>query len=258
VFGCFGPQDNALFSPDGAKSTLSGVGGTGGESNSVGGTGSGPQAGADAYPSPSTGGSETSTAGGGGVGSVGGGSAAGMAGGGGVTTVGGAGEGGDADPTPTPARDKCETIEGAVFNETNGHCYRVNLDELDFAAAREACHAAGAHLVTVDSEIENGFLHDLLPPEHWLGASDGLADMMEGVGTYAWVNDEPWGYDAWHDGQPNAYGTNCPDPDHDSTCFEHCGFQTDQGDWYDRSCWHTIPSVCEWEPDAAARTRPSP
>jgi hypothetical protein len=254
VFGCWGPQDNTLFSPDGAKSSLSGVGGLGGETHSAGGNGSAAQAGSGAYPS-GAGGADINGASG--TASVDGGTTAGVGGGGGVTMVGGAGEGGDADPTPSPTHEKCEAIEGAVFNETNRHCYRVNLDELDFAAAREACHAAGAHLATVDSEVENGFLHDLLPPEHWLGTTDGLADMTEGVGTYAWVNDEPWVYDAWHEGQPNAYGTNCPDPDHDSTCFEHCGFQTDQGDWYDRSCWHTIPSVCEWEPDSTARTQPS-
>ena len=73
---------------------------------------------------------------------------------------------------------------------------------------------------------------------------------MAGVGAYVWVSGEPWEYSDWEEGQPNAFENPCPDDD-DADCYEHCGFQTDEGDWNDRSCWHTIVSICEWDVEPA-------
>jgi hypothetical protein len=123
----------------------------------------------------------------------------------------------------------------------------VNPEELTFAAARDACHAGGGHLVTISSEAEDDFARDLHDGVHWLGASDGFPDTMPGVGTYTWVDQEDWDFTHWEDGQPNAFETNCPDQGDESDCFEHCAFQTDEGDWNDRSCWHAIASICEWD-----------
>lgn len=244
VFGCWEPKENSLFSSDGAQSSLAGVdlpGGSGG-AGSAAGSASGAVAGQEmletggsgAYPVAGSGGSVAQAGG------------RAETDGTGSTSMGGgdAGNGGSGNP---PAPVSCDTIEGAVANAANGHCYRVNLDEIDFAAAREACRAAGAHLVTIGSEAENAFVSQLLTHEHWLGASDNESNTTQGPGTYSWVNDEPWEYDAWQDGQPNAKETGCPTEDEGSACYEHCGFQTDKADWNDRSCWHTIPSVCEWE-----------
>ena len=94
---------------------------------------------------------------------------------------------------------------------------------------------------------------DDVPPAHpgtiraWLFNADGRDDMTPGVGPYVWLSGEEWLYSDWEDGQPNAYETDCPVGQDDADCFEHCAFQSDEGDWLDRSCWHTIVSVCEWE-----------
>jgi hypothetical protein len=143
-------------------------------------------------------------------------------------------------------------LEGAVTSDVNGHCYRVNENELTFVGARDACQQAGGHLVTISSEAEDDFAEALHDGEHWIGASDGLADTMSGVGTYTWVVDEPFDYSDWEEGQPNAFETDCPDADDDADCFEHCAFQSDEGDWNDRSCWHTIVSICEWDIEGGA------
>jgi hypothetical protein len=123
----------------------------------------------------------------------------------------------------------------------------VSEQELSFADARRVCVEAGGHLVNIGSAEENEWVAALHDGEHWLGATDGRTDMVPGVGPYAWVNGETWAYADWEDGQPNAFETDCPAEYADGDCYEHCAFQTDEGDWNDRSCWHTIPSVCEWD-----------
>jgi hypothetical protein len=184
-------------------------------------------------------------------------SSAGPAGGsGGAASLGGAsGSGGstagdnganDAPPVEVPVITDCAMVEGAVVGD-NGHCYRVDESELTFSAASAACQAAGGHLVTIADEAENELAAALHDGEHWLGASDGLVDTAPGVGTYSWVVEEAFSYSDWEEGQPNAYETDCPDQDDEADCFEHCAFQTDEGDWNDRSCWHAIASICEWD-----------
>jgi hypothetical protein len=237
--GCSSPSGNELFAKNGISSGA--AANLGGSTNASAGTdsGSGPAM-------TEVGGSEAL----GGTSAVGGGmSGSGGSGGTGAEPAlgGSSGSGGQA-MQPPPVIHSCDMLDGAVTNEQNGHCYRVTTENLTFAAARDACQAAGGHLLTVSSEEENDFARDLHDGEHWLGASDGIPDDVAGVGSYSWVNEEDWEYTDWRDGQPNAFETNCPDGGDASDCFEHCAYQADEGDWIDRSCWHAIVSICEWEP----------
>jgi hypothetical protein len=236
VIACSSPSSNELFAKNGISSGA--AANLGGSANASAGTDS------VASHSQTDGGGSTAL-GGGGTATGGTGQAGGSAGSE-QAPGGSSGSGGQA--MQAPVITSCDMLDGAVTNEQNGHCYRVSSDELTFAAARDACQAAGGHLLTVSSAEENDFARDLHDGEHWLGASDGLADDMAGVGDYAWVNEEEWAYTDWRDGQPNAFETNCPDGGDASDCFEHCAYQADEGDWIDRSCWHTIVSICEWEP----------
>lgn len=227
--GCFGPDENVLFEPNDdlvvggsaamAGSTPSAAAGSGTDSG-VGSTGG--TAGTSGSGGKSGGASGTGSASGGGGGST------------------------------EPVIEGCDAIPGSVFSPVTGHCYRVNESLLTFDEARAACDLASAHLVTIGSAEENALARDLHDGEHWLGATDELGDDAAGVGSYVWVNGEPWVYSDWQDGQPNAYQTDCPD-DPDADCYEHCGFQSDEGDWLDRSCWHTIASICEWDVPGEAK-----
>jgi len=163
------------------------------------------------------------------------------------TPLGGSGGSGGQAPAVRPVLESCDMLEGAVSNEENGNCYRINADELTFDEARDACAASWGHLVTITSEAEDDFVHAMLDDAHWLGATDGRANGMEGVAPYTWVNGDEWGYSNWEDGQPNAVATNCPNENGGANCFEHCAYQDDSGGWNDRACWHLIPSICEWE-----------
>lgn len=228
TLACSGPTSNELFAKNGISS------------------GAGPNLGGSASASAGTDSAQAQTAGGGSEAVAGS-----TTGGTGVSGSGGSagGMGGSAgQANKTPPIESCDMLDGAVTNEQNGHCYRVNSENLTFAAARDLCSATGGHLLTVTSTEENDFARDLHDGEHWLGASDGLPDTTAGVGSYSWVDEEAWDYTDWRDGQPNAFETNCPGQDDASDCFEHCAYQADEGDWIDRSCWHTIVSICEWEP----------
>jgi Lectin C-type domain len=230
--GCSSPKDNALFADDSLTSAAAAS--AGGTSAAASGTSSISGA------SQSTAGSSTS-AGGSQAGTSSGGFGGGGIGGNEITS------GGSGGGEQIKRIESCDMLEGAVTNEQNGHCYRVNSDKLSFTAAREACQAAAGHLVTLGDEAEDDYVHDLLDDAHWIGGSDGRPDRTEGTGPYTWVDGEPWGYSNWEDGQPNAVATNCPNENSGSNCYEHCAFQTADGAWNDRACFHTIASICEWD-----------
>lgn len=229
VFGCFGSKDSALF--EGTAAGGAGVAGAtaGGSSGAESGTSSGSGS------SPATGGAATSGTG----------SSPPVAGA--IARSGSEAGGSGGQGAPDIVIDDCSMLDQAVTNEARDRCYRVNYQNLSFSDAERACQQAGGHLVSIDSESENAFVAELHDGEHWLGASDGRADTSPGAGPYVWVTGEDWLYSDWEDGQPNAYETDCPGGDDDLDCFEHCAFQSDEGDWNDRSCWHTIVSVCEWD-----------
>lgn len=239
LISCFGASDHSLFDRSPAPVAAGGANGTTG--GTTGGTVPA-QAGSDSGAQPATAGTATAGSGGSGQG--------GSAGASGQAAAGADGSSGARQEPPTQV-DACSQVEGAVTSELNGHCYRVDTNELNFKQARAACEQAGGHLLTIGSKEEDDFAEQLHDGEHWIGATDGLADTAPGVGTYVWVADEEWGYTDWEDGQPNAYETDCPDQSGEVDCFEHCAFQTDEGDWNDRSCWHEIASICEWDIEAA-------
>ncbi len=244
--GCSSPKDNALFADDGLTSAASAS--AGGTSAAESGTGSSSGAGqtsAGTSTSTSAAGSQAGYVNGGSDSTGGTGGSGGSGGngrGGDITASGGSGGGPQAKGI-----ESCDMLEGAVTNEQNGHCYRINSDKLAFAAARDACQASAGHLVTLGDQAEDDFAHELLDAAHWIGASDGRADRAEGTGPYTWVDSEPWAYSNWESGQPNAVGTNCPDETSGANCYEHCAFQTSDGAWNDRACFHSIASICEWD-----------
>jgi hypothetical protein len=237
LVGCWSAKDNALFTRSDASTGGALTTGAAGSVAAVSGTGSSSagngQAGSDIGGAPPAGGSSS------------GGASAGSSNPGGAS---GAGAGGSAGQQPSaPIVQSCDMVEDSVVRPESGHCYRVATDELSFTAASDACQAAGGHLVTISDEQEEAFVGDLHGEAHWLGATDGRDERMAGVGTYVWVDDEPWDYEHWEDGQPNAHAIDCPNEDGGAHCYEHCGYQTGDGVWIDRACWDTIASICEWD-----------
>ncbi len=225
------PSDDAFFDAapvsNGGESTTGGNGGQAVSSNDMSGAGTGGTGGTGGTSSAGGDAGTTSVAGGGGSTAGGGGSSGGNAGVGGVAETAG-GAGGSEGCTQTFA----------------DHCYQYFGTVATFDAAKAACEALGAHLVTISSGDENTFVWNLSGDEQWIGASDGKDQYDNEVGTYTWVTSETWDYENWSEGQPNAVETDCPG---DPNCYEHCAFQWDAGAWNDRYCGHEIPYVCEFE-----------
>ena len=136
----------------------------------------------------------------------------------------------------------------AIYLPSTQHCYLVDTELRNFAAAQAHCAELKAHLVTLGSEAEHDFAWSIHSEEHWIGAKDGKAPQQSGVGTYRWVTDEPFDYTNWSSEQPNASKTECTDG---GACYEHCAFQwtggEHDGQWNDRYCMHTIAAICEWD-----------
>jgi hypothetical protein len=240
--GCSGPKDNRALFADERESTAP-ASGAGGSSAGWAGTDSGVGA------NLSRGGVTNSEAGSsagiasGGLGGTAGSSGVGATGGAIDVTTAGSGGG------QPKAIESCDMLDGATTNEQNGHCYRINSEQLTFVAAGAACQATAGHLVTLTDEAEDDFVRGLLDTAHWIGAWDGRADRTPGTAPFVWTDGEPWDYSNWESGQPNAVATNCANESSGAHCYEHCAYQT-TGSWNDRACFHTIASICEWEPVA--------
>jgi hypothetical protein len=246
LVGCLGAKDNALFTTSGSAGadSSSSIGAASAGSTAAGpgtGTANGPdRAGrggnADNFTPQGGSTSGATSASGTASGGASGGAAASPA------------DGGSAGAPGLPAAvSSCDELAGAQRDATNGHCYRFDATKRDFANASAACQAAGGHLVSLDDDAESEFVLQVHDDDHWIGASDQRDDRTAGVGNYAWVTDEPWSYERWEQGQPNAHAVDCPGESGGAHCYEHCAYQNGDGNWLDRGCWNELGSVCEWD-----------
>jgi hypothetical protein len=92
---------------------------------------------------------------------------------------------------------------GTAVVSFGGHRYQMLPGATPWHAARDACKARGAHLVTITSGEGNTFIHDAFGKSNaiWLCASD-----EEQEGDFRWVTGEPMGFRAYADGEPNDSG----------------------------------------------------
>ncbi|XP_052762406.1 asialoglycoprotein receptor 1-like [Mya arenaria] len=123
------------------------------------------------------------------------------------------------------------------FLAFHGSCYLFGDTKLSFYEAEHYCNQHGAHLVHVNSAIEDDFLKEhlrrLKPFDvWWMGLTDEVAE-----GHYVWTDDNtPAQYTGWHPGQPDGGGEDCVVF---STSWD---FQ-----WGDYGCTHTEGFICETE-----------
>ncbi len=166
-------------------------------------------------------------------------------------SAGAAGDGGAQAGSGSEPNECSAFAADAIFLPATQHCYVVDSEPRNFAAAQDHCTDLKAHLITLSDKAENDFAWSLLGDEHWIGAKDGKLPRQPGVGTYTWVTGEPFDYTNWSLDQPNASKTECMEASGGGACYEHCAFQwkggEHEGEWNDRYCTHTIASICEWD-----------
>lgn len=109
-----------------------------------------------------------------------------------------------------------------------GHCY-FPISSRTFTQARDACAAAGAHLVTIASGGEQSFVNTVGTGDRWIGLA-----IFSGGSSWRWITSEPLTYTNWDTaaGEPNGSGY----------CARIRGTT-----WADIGCNSSYPAVCERE-----------
>lgn len=108
--------------------------------------------------------------------------------------------------------------DGSLYFAETGHTYLVVVTEdggaLRWTDARDRAVALGGHLATITSNAENEFVYELSMKTPgawwqtvgpWIGGFQSDAGVEPG-GGFQWVTGEPWGFEAWDDGEPNDEG----------------------------------------------------
>ena len=99
--------------------------------------------------------------------------------------------------------------------------------------AKAYCESQGGYLATITSKEENDFIFSRLGGSSyalWIGGTDAARE-----GTWAWVNNEPWGYANWDAGEPNNAEGN-----------EDSLQMVGTGKWNDNNSDSKIWFSCEW------------
>ena len=114
---------------------------------------------------------------------------------------------------------------------SDGHCY-FPIAPTTEPLAKEACIAAGAHLVTVSSLAEHTFLATVGTGDRWIGLS--AAAPTNDRALYDWVTGEPKTVEYWY----------VADPDNMGPCVALHGTLQE---WVDRGCGDVNAAICERE-----------
>jgi cysteine-rich repeat protein len=116
----------------------------------------------------------------------------------------------------------------------DAHCYGTAEGSFDWEAARDACAAAGAHLATITTDVEQALVGNLLDGSRWCGATDRAEE-----GTWVWATDELWSWPL-HLSPP---WTSAEEPNNQDD--EHCLEVTDSGLFNDARCDVGFAALCE-------------
>ncbi|KAM6188733.1 C-type lectin domain family 17, member A-like [Sarcoramphus papa] len=115
-----------------------------------------------------------------------------------------------------------------IFEES---CYSFSTETMSWPDAKEICADQGAHLVIINSELEQKFLKDNINSSstYWLGVTDQLEE-----GTWVWTNGEHTSFSYWNTWKENK--------DKDQ---KDCGSIGPDGIWNDDKCSHSNHWICE-------------
>jgi hypothetical protein len=128
-----------------------------------------------------------------------------------------------------PAPLACNMMETPF----DGHCYSTpGIKWLTYETGKQLCTGQGGQVVTIDSDAENQFVYQLLPPTTqaaWIG----LRRTGTGVYDHSWESGQSITYQLWADGEPNNEGS-----DEDCTVIwgPFLDFAELQGKWNDVPC----------------------
>ncbi|KAM6394787.1 hepatic lectin-like [Rhynochetos jubatus] len=110
-------------------------------------------------------------------------------------------------------------------------CYSFSEETMSWSDAQEICIDQGAHLVVINSELEQKFLMDTINSSstYWLGVTD-----QQEEGTWVWTNGEHSSISYWNTWKENK--------DKDQ---KDCGSIGPNGIWIDDRCSRSHHWICE-------------
>ena len=132
---------------------------------------------------------------------------------------------------------------GWQYNPATGHFYE-QVDPMTWADAEAYAVSVGGHLVTINSQAEEGWLTSVFTQRFlWMGMNDLAAE-----GTWVWSSGEPVTYTHWLPGEPNNC-TECP-PEHPEPTGEDVAAMNDSHDsvnfgWNDVPYWIITGGIVE-------------
>jgi formylglycine-generating enzyme required for sulfatase activity len=140
-----------------------------------------------------------------------------------------------------------EACAGCTAASYGGHDYLFCSSTLVWTEARDACHAMGYRLASIEDADENAWLAQNIPVTTvlngymWFGYND-----LDTEGAYVWDNGSTVSLDNWMDG--------APDDNSDEDCVNFDRPTISQ--WNDSLCSYTLSFVCERQCGDGADTQP--
>ena len=87
--------------------------------------------------------------------------------------------------------------------DTNGHYYQLfEGSPITWSNAKTACESRSAHLATITSEAEQGFIYSQLVAGRNFYNYYHIGGVAADTYTWAWTTGEAWGYVKWGGGAP--------------------------------------------------------
>ncbi|HET6281317.1 MAG TPA: lectin-like protein [Polyangia bacterium] len=107
----------------------------------------------------------------------------------------------------------CDALRGSICEESGWaidpkthHAYHAFFNQPSWTVARDTCPRWGGHLVTITDRDEHEFISAQFFGTFWLGAMKTAPDV---AAQWAWINGDPFAFQAFADGEPDDKGSAC-------------------------------------------------
>ncbi|XP_067372297.1 CD209 antigen-like protein C [Channa argus] len=113
-------------------------------------------------------------------------------------------------------------------------CYYLSAESGSWKKGGADCENQGAHLVVIDTAVEQNFLSGFTNVSAWIGLSD-----IDEEGTWKWIDGSPLTLKSWVENQPDNGGK------HETTEEDCAHIREHTAEWNDLPCETFLRWICE-------------